>query len=120
MTIKDLYENEELLETIVEDIEDIPEDSEVLYAVWALGYDSGDAPTDTEYLIGEFDNPDEAVARAEQVTNTELLNELGQVRPDGTAYFSIEVETVVGDPDDEDGGTMNIGTIYSRDLWIDG
>ena len=35
-------------------------------------------------------------------------------------YFSIEVETVVGDPDDEDGGTMNIGTVYQRDLWIDG
>jgi hypothetical protein len=47
--------------------------------------------------------------------------ELGYGEPDSNiTHFSIEVETVVADPEDEDGGTMNIGTIYSRDLWIDG
>jgi hypothetical protein len=119
-TIKDLYNNEELLNNIVEDIDDIPEDAEVLYAVWALGYNKDDDITDTEVLVGEFTNPDEAVACAENLT-IKAIDELGYEKPDNdTAYFSVEVETVVGDPDDEDGGTMNIGTIYKRDLWIDG
>ena len=117
MTIKDLYKNEELLETIVEDIEDIPEDTEVFYAVWALGYDSDDEITDVEYLIGEFDNPDEAVKCAENFGIEDFTKNYGAPYLN-TTYLSIEVETVVGDPDDEDGGTMNIGTIYSRDLWL--
>jgi hypothetical protein len=118
--IKDLYNNEELLNNIVEDIDDIPEDAEVLYAVWALGYNKDDDITDMEVLVGEFTNPDEAVACAENLT-IKAIDELGYEKPDNdTAYFSVEVETVVGDPDDEDGGTMNIGTIYKRDLWIDG
>lgn len=119
-TIKDLYNNEELLTNIVEDIDDIPEDAEVLYAVWALGYNKDEDITDTEILVGEFTNPDEAVACAENLT-IKAIDELGCEKPDNdTAYFSVEVETVVGDPDDEDGGTMNVGTIYKRDLWIDG
>lgn len=119
-TIKDLYNNEELLNNILEDIDDIPEDAEVLYAVWALGYNKDDDITDTEVLVGEFTNPDEAVACAENLT-IKAIDELGYEKPDNdTAYFSVEVETVVGDPDDEDGGTMNIGTVYQRNLWIDG
>lgn len=119
-TIKDLYNNEELLNNIVEDIDDISEDAEVLYAVWALGYNKDDDITDTEVLVGEFTNPDEAVACAENLT-IKAIDELGYEKPNNdTAYFSVEVETVVGDPDDEDGGTMNIGTVYQRNLWIDG
>jgi hypothetical protein len=118
MNVKELFENEELMDSIVADIEDIPEDSEVTYEVWALGYDVDDDCTDDEVLIGEFTDPDEAVACAEKAT-IEQINELGFGKPDPTtAYFSIEVETVVEDPEDE--GTMNIGTIYSRDLWLDG
>lgn len=120
MNVKELFENEELMNNIVEDIEDIPEDSEVTYEVWALGYDAEDDCTEDEVLIGEFTDPDEAVACAEKAT-IEQINELGFGKPDPTtAYFSIEVETVVEDAEDEDGGTMNIGTVYSRDLWIDG
>ncbi len=118
MTVKDLFENEELMNNIVEDIEEIPEDSEVLYAVWALGYDSDDEITDVEYLIGEFDNPDEAVKCAENFSIEDFTKNYGAPYLN-TTYLSIEVETVVGDPDDEDGGTMNIGTIYSRGLWLD-
>jgi hypothetical protein len=119
-TVKDLFENEELMNNIVEDIEDIPEDTEVFYAVWALGCNSEADPTDDEVLVGEFTDPDAAVEYAKQVT-FETINEMGFGEPDpDTVYFSIDVETVVGNPDDEDGGTMNIGTIYQRDLWIDG
>ncbi len=120
MTVKDLFENEELMKNIVEDIEEIPEDAEVLYSVWALGYTYDEERLDAETLVGEFDNPDEAVTCAKKVS-FETLREAGYEEPDeDTVYFSIEVETVVGDPDDEDGGTMNIGTIYQRDLWLDG
>lgn len=118
ITVKDLFENEELMNNIVEDIDDIPEDAEVLYAVWALGCDNEDEPTDAEYLIGEFTDPDEAVKCAKEFTLEKFKAEYEKPCAD-TAYLSIEVETVVGDPDDEDGGTMNIGTICSRVLWLE-
>jgi hypothetical protein len=120
MNVKELLENEELMESIVEDIEDFPEDSEVSYEVWALGYTCDEEMTDAEILVGEFNDPDAAIACAEKVS-FKSLREAGYEEPDEeTVYFSIEVETVVEDPEDEDGGTMNIGSIYSRELWIDG
>ena len=119
-TVKELMEDKDLMKGIVEDLEDFDEDSPVTYAVWAIGYTADSEITDADMFIGEFTDPDEAVACAEKVT-IEQINELCFGKPDpNTAYFSIEVETVIADPDDEDGGTMNIGTIYSRDLEIDG
>ena len=118
ITVKDLFENEELMRNIVEDIEDLPEDTEVLYAVWALGCDIEDEPTGVEHLIGEFADPDEAVKCAKEFTLEKFKAEYEKPYAD-TAYLSIEVETVVGDPDDEDGGTMNIGTVYSKVIWLD-
>lgn len=118
-TIKDLFENEELMENIVEDLDDLPEDAEVTYEVWALGYTADEDCTDDEVLMGEFTDPDEAIKCAESVT-LERIRELGYGEADpATAYFSIEVETVVEDPEDEDGGTMNLGTVYSREIWLD-
>ena len=120
MNVKELFENEELMNNLVEDIDDIPEDTEVFYTVFALGYTADDECTDDEVLIGEFTDPDDAVKCADAAT-IDVIKELGYGEMDDTtAYFSIEVETVVADPEDEDGGTMNIGTVYQRDLWIDG
>jgi hypothetical protein len=120
MTVKDIYENEELMNNIVEDLYEIPEDSEVTYEVWALGYTCDEELTDAEILVGEFNDPDAAIACAEKVS-LKSLRDAGYDEPDEKAvYFSIEVETVVEDPEDEDGGTMNIGTVYSRELWTDG
>lgn len=119
MTIKEILTNPEVVENIVEDITDIPEDAEVVYSVWALGYDCCDISTGMEYLLREFNDPDEAVAYAETITILDIPSKFRLFQPNNTAYFSIEVETVVTDPDDEDGGTMNIGSIYSRDLWLD-
>ena len=117
MNVKELLENDELMESIVEDIDDIPEDSEVTYEVWALGYNEDEDCTDDEVLVGEFTDPDEAIAYAEKV-NLEKIKELGYGEADpNTAYFSIEVETVVDDPEDE--GTMNLGSVYTRELWLD-
>lgn len=118
MNIKELMENEELVNNIVEDLDELPESSEVFYAVWALGHDADNEPTDDEVLVGEFTDPDDAIEFAEKVT-LEQVNEMGFGNADtSTAFFTIEVETVVADPDDEDGGTMNVGTIYIRDLFL--
>ena len=117
MNVKELFENEELMENIVEDIEDIPEDTKVTYEVWALGYTCAEEMTDAEILVGEFDDPDAAIACAEKVS-FKSLREAGYEEPDEeTVYFSIEVETVVEDPEDE--GTINLGSVYQRELWID-
>lgn len=118
MTVKEMLTNPDVVENIVEDLTEIPEDTEVTYEVWALGCTVDEDVTDDEVLLGEFTDPDSAVAYAETAT-LDMIKELGygEVDPE-TAYFSIEVETVVDDPEDE--GTMNIGTIYSRDLWLDG
>ncbi len=120
MKVKELFENEELMESIVEDISEIPEDSEVTYEVWALGYDKDDNPTDAEMLIGEFADPDEAVNCAEKLTLADVV--FNDDTPEcelkvPLGHISVEVETVVPDEDDS---TMNVGSIYKRDLWLDG
>lgn len=120
LTVKDLFENEELMKNIVEDLEDFPENTEVFYAVFALGRNSNGDYTEDEVLLGEFLDPDTAIALAERA-DLKMITELGYGEMDSnTTSFSIEVETVVSDPDDEDGGTMNIGTVYTRELWLDG
>ena len=123
MTIKDVVNNDELLNSITEDIEDFDENTEVTYEVWAIGYDADKNITDTEMLIGEFDNPDAAVEKAKNLSLADIVQQASE-EYDGTeptadvAYISVEVETVVADEADDD--LMNIGTIYQRELWIDG
>ena len=114
MNVKELFENEELMESIVEDIEDIPEDSEVTYEVWAFGYDEDENFVDS-YLIKEFPDPDVAVEYAKNFTLEKFEAEYESSNCT-IVRLGLEVETVVPDPDNE--GTMNIGTIYNRDLWI--
>lgn len=117
MNVKELLENDELMESIVEDPDDLPEDSEVTYEVWALGRTDCGEVTGDEAIIGAFTDPDMAIACAEKVTLKQIETELGCRAPKmDTAYFSVEVETVVEDPEDD--GMMNIGTIYSCDVWV--
>lgn len=113
MNIKELMTNTELVNSIVEDIEDIPEDSEVTYEVWALGYDIDEEPTDCEYFIGTFTDPDEAIKQAEAFT-LDAFKENYENPSFSTVNLSIEVETVVEDLDGS--GTMNIGTIYRKQI----
>lgn len=120
MNVKELFENEELMNNIVEDLDDIPEDAEVRYEVWALGSDLEYEPTEDEYLIGEFDNPDEAIKCAEEFTKETFYAEYEKPTDPNTFHLSIEVETVVGDPEDEDGGTMNIGTVFQKTIYLTG
>lgn len=119
ITVKDLMNNEELTKGIVEDLEDFDENAEVTYEVWAMGYDEDDEITDAEFLLKEFDNPDEAVTYAKEIDLADIveLTSDGSEPLDNVVTIKIEVETVV---DDEDDCTMNVGTIYKRDIWTDG
>lgn len=121
-TVKALSEDKDLMQFVTEDLEDFDETAEVTYAVWAIGYDADSVITDTDMLIGEFIDPDMAIEKAKAVTLADIIHQAadehdGSEPADNVAYISIEVETVV---DDEEEGTMNIGTIYKRELWIDG
>lgn len=116
-TVKDLIINEELMWHISEDLEDFNPDAKVIYEVWAMGYDEYDEITDTEFLLKEFDNPDEAVAYAKEVTLADIvaLTSDGSEPDETIALIQVEVETVVDDEDEEE--TMNVGTIYYKTVY---
>ena len=87
------------------------------YEVWAIGYDCDGEITDTELLLGTFENPDDAVQFAAILTWADIKAEA-----DGAEEFiktsdmiSIEVETVVDDGED---GTMNVGTIFAKSACV--
>lgn len=122
LTLKEVMENKDLAKFIAEDLDEIPEDAEVTYELWAIGYNADGAVTDTEMFIAEFKDPDAAIEFAKKVTMADIVYQAaeehdGSTPAENVTYISLEVETVV---DEDEDGTMNIGTIYKRELWIDG
>ena len=122
LTLKEVMENKDLAKFIAEDLDEIPEDTEVTYELWAIGYNADGAVTDTEMFIAEFKDPDAAIEFAKKVTMADIVHQAaeehdGSTPAENVTYISLEVETVV---DEDEDGTMNIGTIYKRELWIDG
>jgi hypothetical protein len=115
MTLKDLQNNEELLNSIVEDLEDFDENTEVVYEVWAFGYDENDEITDAELCLFNSTDPEEAVNYAKTVELADVIHEAGNGPCSSNKVFriAVEVETVV--PVDDD--LVNVGTIYSKTLW---
>lgn len=122
--VKDLMNNEELMQYILEDLEDFPESSPVTYEVWALGYDRFEATTDAELLLATFEDPDKAVEYAKQITLADIVHKASEEDTDmehtiNVDHISVEVETVLSDPNDEFvGGTINVGTIYRKEISI--
>lgn len=120
--VKDLMNNEELMQYIMEDLEDFPAGSPITYEVWALGYDRFEAITDSELLLAEFSDPDKAVEYAKQLTLADIVYKASEEdtdieQADDIDYISVEVETVLSDPNDEFvGGTINIGSIYKKEI----
>ena len=119
--VKDLMNNEELMQHMVEDLDDFDECASVTYEVWAIGYNEAGVINGTDMLMGEFDNPDEAVKCATNITLADIIYQAaeednGKGPTTQTSYITIEVETVVTDDDE---GTMNVGTIYRRDVYLD-
>lgn len=111
--------NENINEFDVEEFDDFAPNEEVIYLVCALGYNEDDDCTDCEVYLEEFEDPAEAIAYAKTVDLAAILQHAVEQKADisETAYFSLEVETVVECEDPED-GTENIDTVYQRDIWI--
>lgn len=112
--------NEAINETFdVEELEDFDANEEITYLVCALGFSEEDRPTDCEIYLEEFELPDEAIAFAKTVTLETLLPYAVEQKVDisETAYFSLEVETVVPFDAPED-GTENIDTIWETQINI--
>ena len=116
MTINELKNNPELLAEITEDIEDFDEATDVVYEVWALGYDENDEVVDAELCMFTSIDRDEAINHAKKVTLADVVNLMPkEVCEDcGVAKIKVEVETVAPVTDEE---LMNIGTVYERELW---
>ena len=100
----------------LDEFEDFEANEEVVYLVCALGYGEHDEATDCEIYLGEFDDPAEAVAFANTVTlETILQHGVEQVQKiASTAYFNLEVETVVAYEDCSE----NIDTIWETKISI--
>ena len=112
--------NEKMNENFdIEELEDFEANEEVTYLVCALGYNEDDEPTDCEVYLEEFELPDEAIAFAKTVDLEKLLQYAAEQKADisETAYFSLEVETVVECEDPED-GTENIDTVWETQINI--
>lgn len=109
------YPNADMLEDVAE-FEDFDANEEVVYLVCALGYSEDADCTDCEVYFEEFEDPAEAIAFAKTVDLEKLLQYAAEQKADisETAYFSLEVETVVPTED----GTENIDTIWEMQINI--
>ena len=109
-------------EEFIDELGDTPICEDLLYEVWAVGYDDTNIVINgSELLIDKFDNHSEAVDFADAVTFADVLNLSSEVDFDDKAfdvtYINVEIETVVYDVDNDE--TINVGTIYRRELTID-
>ena len=120
-TVKDLMNNEELVRDITEDLEDFADNASVTYEVWTMGYSDSDVITDTEMFVASFVDPDEAVRCAKNLTLADIVQQASVEDNDkellvNISYISVEVETVVTNDDE---GSMNIGTIYKKEIYLE-
>lgn len=107
------------IEELEDEFDDFDPNEEVTYLVCALGYNEDDDCTDCEVYLEEFEDPAEAIAFAKTVDLEKLLQYVADQKADisETAYFNLEVETVVPfDAPDE--GTENIDTIWEMQINI--
>lgn len=114
MTIKDIMNDDELFNSLDEDIlsdYDINEDAEVIYEVWALGYDINNEITDHEVLLMQTGNPEAAVDFAKALKPEDAIIDV--LDSYDITTITVEVESVVSDGED----WINAGTIYSRVVW---
>lgn len=119
-TVKALMEDKDLVKYVTEDLDDFADDTAVTYEVWAIGYDEHGAITGMDMYITESEDPDVAIEKAKALTLADIIHQAseeddGTEPADNVAYISVEVETVI---DNEEDGTMNVGTIYKRTMLL--
>ena len=122
MNTKDLITNQDIVNDLAESLEDIPQDSEATYALWIVSKDSHKETID-EFFIYEFTTPDEAITKAETIDLKFIEEQLERsiftyCYSNDIVSFSVEVETVVADPDYPD-LSIGAGIIYSREIPFD-
>lgn len=111
MKVRHANMNDEEMMEAFEAFEDDINLPEARYEVWLLGYDADDNITDYECLLGSYDDPDEAVVKAQQVF---MLEDLPSDIPEEVAYVELLVETVI----DLDGESRNDGTLFSEHIIV--
>ena len=118
MTIRELKNNPELMAEMTADITDLDENTEVVFEVYTFGYDKNYDIVDSTICLFNYTEPDEAIKFARQVVLADVIDMVPYNPPDcavvgRVSHITVEVETVV----EIDGEFVNIGSIYSRNLW---
>lgn len=119
--VKELFENKELMDSIVDEIDDTSvESAKVKYEVWAVSYDSENNPTDEDIFIHAFENPHEALMFANKV-DIETLASLGIFISDNleASYFTIDIASAVSVGNDFDGEYVIVGSTAVKELLLD-
>jgi hypothetical protein len=112
--------NETINDFDLEELEDFEANGEIVYLVCALGYNENDESTGCEVYLEEFELPDEAITFAKTVDLATILQYAAEQKAvnlsaiSDTAYFSLEVETVVAYEDCSE----NIDTIWETQINI--
>ena len=103
----------------IDEFDDFSANEEVTYLICALGYDENNKFTGCEVYLKEFKFPDEAIIFAKTLDLAALLQYAAEQGVDisETAYFNLEVETVV-ECEDSEGSTENIDTIWESRINI--
>ena len=108
---------DETINEIIESLDDFDAEN-AWYEVWAIGYDCDSELTGAEMLLGTFDDADSAVQYASIITYADIRQiDEDEIFVRTSDMLSIEVETVV-DCEDEDEGTMNVGTIFAKSMCV--
>lgn len=105
---------------LVAGIDEIPEDAHGIYVVLAVGYDEEGNATGAEMVLAAFEDPDQAVHYARNITLADVINLAADDDCDcevtaNAHAISVEIDTVVND---EDGCAMSVGTVYKKTLEI--
>lgn len=110
----------ELVDMLVEDIDEIPEDCKGTYAVWAGGRDEEGNATCAEMLLAAFEYPNQAMHYAKNLTLADIVNIAADEDCDcevtaNAHSIAIGIDAIVND---EDGCAMSIGVVYERSIEI--
>lgn len=108
MTIAEIKDYPALLRDMTEDLDDFPEDTEVVFEVYAFSYDPEWNLIDASLCLASSPKPNEAIEQAKSLTLENTFIDVPGV------YVVLEVESVAKDPD---GGFVNLGTIYTKNFF---
>lgn len=109
MTIAEIKNNPNLLKHMdPEYLEDLTDDTEVVFEVYAFSYDPEWNLLDASLCLANAPDPNEAIEYAKKVSLEDTLIDVPGV------YVILEVETVVGTTPEE---FLNLGTIYTKNFF---